>query len=58
MIEHRFAGRGVVVTGAAQGIGLGLTRAFLAEGAGVVAAEASGFLEADLCAQAFGRAKE
>jgi NAD(P)-dependent dehydrogenase (short-subunit alcohol dehydrogenase family) len=33
----RFAGRGVVVTGAAQGIGLGLVRAFLAEGAGVVA---------------------
>ena len=33
----RFAGKGVVVTGAAQGIGLGLVRAFLAEGAGVVA---------------------
>jgi 3-oxoacyl-[acyl-carrier protein] reductase len=33
----RFAGNGVVVTGAAQGIGLGIARAFLAEGAGVVA---------------------
>lgn len=33
----RFAGKGVVVTGAAQGIGRGLVRAFLAEGAGVVA---------------------
>lgn len=33
----RFAGKGVVVTGAAQGIGAGLVRAFLAEGAGVVA---------------------
>jgi NAD(P)-dependent dehydrogenase (short-subunit alcohol dehydrogenase family) len=33
----RFAGKGVVVTGAAQGIGLGLVRAFLAEGASVVA---------------------
>lgn len=33
----RFAGKAVVVTGAAQGIGLGIVRAFLAEGAGVVA---------------------
>jgi NAD(P)-dependent dehydrogenase (short-subunit alcohol dehydrogenase family) len=33
----RFAGKGVVVTGAAQGIGAGLVHAFLAEGAGVVA---------------------
>ena len=34
---NRFVGKGVVVTGAAQGIGLGIARAFLAEGAGVVA---------------------
>ena len=33
----RFAGKGVVVTGAAQGIGRGLLNAFLDEGAGVVA---------------------
>jgi NAD(P)-dependent dehydrogenase (short-subunit alcohol dehydrogenase family) len=33
----RFAGKGIVVTGAAQGIGAELVRAFLAEGAGVVA---------------------
>ena len=33
----RFAGKAVVVTGAAQGIGLGIVRAFLEEGAGVVA---------------------
>ena len=33
----RFAGKGVVVTGAAQGIGLGIVRGFLEEGAGVVA---------------------
>jgi NAD(P)-dependent dehydrogenase (short-subunit alcohol dehydrogenase family) len=38
----RFAGKGVVVTGAAQGIGLGITRAFLAEGAGVVAFDVNG----------------
>lgn len=37
LLVSRFAGTGVVVTGAAQGIGLGITRAFLAEGAGVVA---------------------
>jgi 3-oxoacyl-[acyl-carrier protein] reductase len=35
----RFADKAVVVTGAAQGIGLGLVRAFLAEGAGVVAVD-------------------
>jgi NAD(P)-dependent dehydrogenase (short-subunit alcohol dehydrogenase family) len=33
----RFTGQGVVVTGAAQGIGLGIVTRFLAEGAGVVA---------------------
>jgi NAD(P)-dependent dehydrogenase (short-subunit alcohol dehydrogenase family) len=38
----RFAGTGVVVSGAAQGIGLGITRAFLAEGAGVVAFDLNG----------------
>ena len=32
----RFAGKGVVVTGAAQGIGRAVARAFTAEGAGVV----------------------
>lgn len=35
----RFAGKGVVVTGAAQGIGRGLVEAFLDEGAGVVAVD-------------------
>jgi meso-butanediol dehydrogenase / (S,S)-butanediol dehydrogenase / diacetyl reductase len=38
----RFAGKGVVVTGAAQGIGLGLVRGFLDEGAGVVAFDVNG----------------
>ena len=33
----RFSGKGVVVTGAAQGIGLGIVRRFLDEGASVVA---------------------
>ncbi len=34
---QRFAGHGVVVTGAAQGIGLGIVTRFLDEGAGVIA---------------------
>ena len=38
----RFEGRGVVVTGAAQGIGLGMAERFLAEGAGVVAFDRNG----------------
>jgi NAD(P)-dependent dehydrogenase (short-subunit alcohol dehydrogenase family) len=50
----RFAGKGVVVTGAAQGIGLGLVRAFLAAGAGVVAFDKNGpkvsELEGERCA--------
>lgn len=33
----RFTGKGVVVTGAAQGIGLGMVRRFLDEGASVIA---------------------
>jgi NAD(P)-dependent dehydrogenase (short-subunit alcohol dehydrogenase family) len=36
-IVPRFAGQGVVVTGAAQGIGLGIVNRFLDEGAGVIA---------------------
>lgn len=39
---NRFEGKGVVVTGAAQGIGLGIVRAFLGEGAGVVAFDKNG----------------
>jgi len=35
----RFAGKNVLVTGAAQGIGLGITEAFLTEGASVFAAD-------------------
>ncbi len=38
----RFSGQGVVVTGAAQGIGLGIVRRFLDEGAGVVAFDLNG----------------
>jgi NAD(P)-dependent dehydrogenase (short-subunit alcohol dehydrogenase family) len=39
---NRFEGKGVVVTGAAQGIGLGIVRGFLHEGAGVVAFDKNG----------------
>jgi 3-oxoacyl-[acyl-carrier protein] reductase len=38
----RFEGKGVVITGAAQGIGLGMAERFLAEGAGVVAFDRNG----------------
>jgi 3-oxoacyl-[acyl-carrier protein] reductase len=38
----RFEGKGVVVTGAAQGIGLGMAERFLQEGAGVVAFDRNG----------------
>lgn len=41
----RFAGAGVVVTGAAQGLGRGIVEAFLAEGAGVVAFDVQGKVE-------------
>jgi NAD(P)-dependent dehydrogenase (short-subunit alcohol dehydrogenase family) len=42
LLVIRFADKGVVVTGAAQGIGLGLVRRFLGEGAGVVAFDVNG----------------
>lgn len=38
----RFTGQGVVVTGAAQGIGLGIVTRFLDEGAGVIAFDRNG----------------
>jgi NAD(P)-dependent dehydrogenase (short-subunit alcohol dehydrogenase family) len=42
LLVSRSTGKGVVVTGAAQGIGLGIVRAFLGEGAGVVAFDKNG----------------
>jgi NAD(P)-dependent dehydrogenase (short-subunit alcohol dehydrogenase family) len=41
-MSDRFGGKGVVVTGAAQGIGRAVTRAFAEEGAGVVALDNEG----------------
>jgi NAD(P)-dependent dehydrogenase (short-subunit alcohol dehydrogenase family) len=38
----RFPGKGVVISGAAQGIGLGMAERFLAEGAGVVGFDRNG----------------
>src|SRR4030081_2126405 len=38
----RFRGKGVVISGAAQGIGLGMAERFLAEGAGVIALDRNG----------------
>jgi NAD(P)-dependent dehydrogenase (short-subunit alcohol dehydrogenase family) len=38
----RFEGKGVVISGAAQGIGLGMAERFLAEGAGVVGFDRNG----------------
>ncbi len=38
----RFEGKGVVVSGAAQGIGLGMAERFLAEGAGVIGFDRNG----------------
>ena len=48
----RFSHKGVVVTGAAQGIGLSIVRAFVAEGAGVVAFDSNAAVEklaAEMC---------
>ncbi len=53
----RFAGAGIVVTGAAQGLGRGIVEAFLAEGAGVVAFDVQGKVEelaGDRCAPLVG----
>ena len=46
----RFTGQGVVVTGAAQGIGLGIVTRFLAEGAGVIAVDRNAALLAEVTA--------
>jgi NAD(P)-dependent dehydrogenase (short-subunit alcohol dehydrogenase family) len=40
--SQRFSGKAVVVTGAAQGIGLGISERFLEEGAGVIAFDRNG----------------
>jgi len=47
----RFEGKGVVVTGAAQGIGLGMAERFLEEGAGVVAFDRNGALTSEQAAR-------
>ena len=52
----RFEGKGVVVSGAAQGIGLGMAERFLAEGAGVVAFDRNGPKLAEEVAARLGRA--
>ena len=41
-MRARFADKGIVVTGAAQGIGLGIAERFLEEGAGVIAFDRNG----------------
>jgi len=47
----RFAGKGVVVTGAAQGIGRGIVERFVGEGAGVVAFDKNGPLVEELAGE-------
>lgn len=42
MVNDRFAGKSVIVTGGANGIGLGYARAFVAEGASVTVADIDG----------------
>jgi 3-oxoacyl-[acyl-carrier protein] reductase len=51
----RFEGKGVVVTGAAQGIGLGMAERFLEEGAGVVAFDRNGARTAEEAQRLGGR---
>lgn len=53
-MSGQFEGRGAVVTGAARGIGLAVTSAFAAEGAGVVAVDA----QADVLHEAIGALDE